>query len=317
MRWAPRAIRHRTSSSVARRARHRRIGTSLATLSARFEHSWEDAMRRCDKLVDVGRRQFLRGAGLAAAGAAAVSVLPAEAKAAAGQAIVAYPSNRLANVKDLKANEPLQVAYPDADAPGVLIKLGAKVDGRRRPRRRHRRLHDDLPAQGLPARLQRRRQDAQLPGPLLPLRLRARRPGDLGPCDAEPPAIHAAGRRQGRHLRRRARRAALRPPVQRALREDRHGLQASHRPSADHPGGCQGAQRHLPLLHRRLRLSRLYLGREHAGRDGARRQHLRRRSRQAAGGRDRRLVLRRRCTTSSSRTGATFTSSSSPTRIAW
>jgi arsenite oxidase small subunit len=86
-------------------------------------------MRRCDKLVDVGRRQFLRGAGFAAAGVAAASVMPAEAKAAAGQALVAYPSNRLANIKDLKANEPLQVAYPDADAPGVLIKLGSKVEG--------------------------------------------------------------------------------------------------------------------------------------------------------------------------------------------
>jgi arsenite oxidase small subunit len=86
-------------------------------------------MQRCDKLVDVGRRQFLRGAGIAAAGVAAVSIVPAEAKAAAGQAIVAYPSNRLGNVKDLKANEPLNVAYPDADAPGVLIKLGSKVDG--------------------------------------------------------------------------------------------------------------------------------------------------------------------------------------------
>jgi arsenite oxidase small subunit len=86
-------------------------------------------MRRCDKLIDVGRRQFLRGAGFAAAGVAAASVMPAEAKAAAGQALVAYPSNRLANIKDLKANEPLQVAYPDADAPGVLIKLGSKVEG--------------------------------------------------------------------------------------------------------------------------------------------------------------------------------------------
>jgi len=86
-------------------------------------------MRRCDKLVDVGRRQFLRGAGFAAAGVAAASVMPAEAKAAAGQALVAYPSNRLANIKDLKANEPLQVAYPDADALGVLIKLGSKVEG--------------------------------------------------------------------------------------------------------------------------------------------------------------------------------------------
>jgi arsenite oxidase small subunit len=86
-------------------------------------------MRRCDKLVDVGRRQFLRGAGFAAAGVAAASVVPIEAKAAAGQALVVYPSNRLANVKDLKTNEPLQVAYPDAEAPGVLIKLGSKVEG--------------------------------------------------------------------------------------------------------------------------------------------------------------------------------------------
>ncbi len=86
-------------------------------------------MRRCEKLVDVGRRQFLRGAGIAAAGAAAATVIAPEAKAAGGQALVAYPSNRLANVSDLKLNEPVNVAYPDEDAPGVLIKLGSKVDG--------------------------------------------------------------------------------------------------------------------------------------------------------------------------------------------
>ncbi len=86
-------------------------------------------MRRCEKLVDVGRRQFLRGASIAAAGAAAASVVAPEAKAATGQALVAYPSNRLGNVSDLKVNEPMDVAYPDADAPGVIIKLGAKVDG--------------------------------------------------------------------------------------------------------------------------------------------------------------------------------------------
>ena len=40
---------------------------------------------------------------------------------------VNYPSNRLANVRDLKLNDPLAVAYPDADAPGVLIKLGKRV----------------------------------------------------------------------------------------------------------------------------------------------------------------------------------------------
>lgn len=35
--------------------------------------------------------------------------------------------NRLANVRDLKPNEPLSVSYPDRDAPGVLLKLGKRV----------------------------------------------------------------------------------------------------------------------------------------------------------------------------------------------
>ena len=54
--------------------------------------------------------------------------LPQQARAA-GSARVDYPSNRLANVSDLKANEPMEVAYPDADAPGVLLKLGTNVPG--------------------------------------------------------------------------------------------------------------------------------------------------------------------------------------------
>jgi arsenite oxidase small subunit len=79
-------------------------------------------------MVDIGRRKFLSGAGVTAAGAAAATVLPPPAKAA-GAARVEYPSNRLANVRELKANEPLNVSYPDADAPGVLLKLGNKVPG--------------------------------------------------------------------------------------------------------------------------------------------------------------------------------------------
>ena len=70
-----------------------------------------------------------------------------------------------------------------------------------------------------------------------------------------------------------------------------HGLQASDRPPADHPEGREGAQRHLPLLHRRLRLQGLHLAGQQAGRHGAGPEQVRRRSRQAAGGRDRRLVL--------------------------
>jgi arsenite oxidase small subunit len=84
-------------------------------------------MKRCDALVDVGRRKFLTGAGVAAAGAAAATVLTTEARATPAPARVDYPSNRLANVGDLKIDEPLSVAYPDSDAPGVLLKLGKRV----------------------------------------------------------------------------------------------------------------------------------------------------------------------------------------------
>ena len=84
-------------------------------------------MTSCPKLVDSGRRKFLSGAGLAAAGMAAASVTPSPATSAPAPARVEYPSNRLANVRDLKPNEPLDVAYPDRDAPGVLLKLGKPV----------------------------------------------------------------------------------------------------------------------------------------------------------------------------------------------
>ena len=84
-------------------------------------------MKRCERLVDVGRRQFLSGAGIAAAGAAAASVIPQPAKAAPSQARVDYPSARLGNVRDLKVDAPVVVSYPDQDAPGVLLKLGKRV----------------------------------------------------------------------------------------------------------------------------------------------------------------------------------------------
>ncbi|RMD46970.1 MAG: arsenate reductase (azurin) small subunit [Alphaproteobacteria bacterium] len=85
---------------------------------------------RCKKMVDIGRRQFLRGGAVAAVGAAAATVAPApRANATPAPAQVEYPSTRLANVKDLKVNEPLDIEYPDADSPGVLLKLGQPVEG--------------------------------------------------------------------------------------------------------------------------------------------------------------------------------------------
>ena len=86
-------------------------------------------MKRCDKLVEVGRRQFLRGGVVAAAAIPMVGLSATQAKAASNGALLDYPTSRLANIKDLKVNEPMDVAYPDADAPGVLIKLGKAVEG--------------------------------------------------------------------------------------------------------------------------------------------------------------------------------------------
>ncbi|MDX3930228.1 MAG: arsenate reductase (azurin) small subunit, partial [Shinella sp.] len=88
-------------------------------------------MSRCRNMVDIGRRQFLRGGALAAAGASVVvtGVGAPQARAATAAAGVDYPANRLANISELTLNEPLDVAYPDEDASGVLLKLGTRVEG--------------------------------------------------------------------------------------------------------------------------------------------------------------------------------------------
>lgn len=85
---------------------------------------------KCNRLVDTGRRQFLRGGLVATAGAAASTVMGThEAAAQTALARVDYPANRLANIADLTVNEPLDVGYPDPDSPGVLLKLGQPVQG--------------------------------------------------------------------------------------------------------------------------------------------------------------------------------------------
>jgi arsenite oxidase small subunit len=87
-------------------------------------------MRKCDRLVDIGRRQFLRGSATAAAVGVVATVTPAQpAKASVAPALVDYPSQKLANLADLKVDQPVEITYPDADSPGVLIKLGQAVEG--------------------------------------------------------------------------------------------------------------------------------------------------------------------------------------------
>jgi arsenite oxidase small subunit len=84
---------------------------------------------KCNRLVDAGRRQFLRGGAAATAGAAALALGGAPARAAPANAQLDYPSNRLANVADLAVNQPMDIEYPDADSPGILLKLGTAVEG--------------------------------------------------------------------------------------------------------------------------------------------------------------------------------------------
>lgn len=84
---------------------------------------------KCNRLVDVGRRQFLRGGVLGAAGAAAATVMPAGQAHAQSLAMLEYPSTRLGNIADLKVNEPVDIGYPDAESPGILLKLGSAVEG--------------------------------------------------------------------------------------------------------------------------------------------------------------------------------------------
>ena len=177
-------------------------------------------MKGCDKLVDVGRRHFLRGGALATAGAAAATVLPGEAKAKPTPARVEYPSSRLANVSQLKPNAPIEISYPDKGSPGVLIKLGTRVQGGAGPDGDIVAFSTLCPHKGFPLNYTRGRQDAQLPRSLFALRLREGRAADHGSGDAEPASVHPAGCGQWRHLRRRRGRTDLRPSVERALRED-------------------------------------------------------------------------------------------------
>jgi arsenite oxidase small subunit len=87
-------------------------------------------MQRCDKLVHAGRRAFFARTAAAAVGAAATAAIPGvPARAAPSLALVNYPSSKLGNVRDLKVDEPQDIAYPDAESPGVLLKLGTRVAG--------------------------------------------------------------------------------------------------------------------------------------------------------------------------------------------
>lgn len=85
-------------------------------------------MPKCEKLVEVGRRQFLRSGAILAAASAAAAVPDGRAEASPSLALVNYAAKHLANVKNLKTDQPVQITYPDEGSPGVLLKLGRPVE---------------------------------------------------------------------------------------------------------------------------------------------------------------------------------------------
>ena len=64
------------------------------------------------------------GRGDCGGGRRAAGGMPRRANATPALARINYPSSKVANVKDLKPDQPVQIAYPDKDSPGVIIKLG-------------------------------------------------------------------------------------------------------------------------------------------------------------------------------------------------
>ncbi len=87
-------------------------------------------MTKCERRVELGRRQFLRGSAVAAIGGTAAAIVPTgAAQAAPANALLDYPAKNLGNVSALKVNVPMDIDYPDENSPGILLKLGQAVEG--------------------------------------------------------------------------------------------------------------------------------------------------------------------------------------------
>ena len=65
-------------------------------------------MESCNRLVELGRRQILSGGASAASATVAAGIIPQHADATPALARITYPSTKLANVKDLKVDNPVR-----------------------------------------------------------------------------------------------------------------------------------------------------------------------------------------------------------------
>ena len=84
-------------------------------------------MTSCNRLIALGRRQFLRGGATAAAATLGTAVIPA--RRARHPSLGAGDLSEHQTRERQRSHQPLQIQYPDKDSPGVVIKLGGKVEG--------------------------------------------------------------------------------------------------------------------------------------------------------------------------------------------
>ena len=140
------------------------------------------------------------------------SFVPANAKAAPAPARVEYPSSRLANISDLKPNEPFEVAYPDQDAPGVLLKLGKRVPVGAGPDGDIVGFTTICPHKGFPLAYNDADRTLNCPGHYSRFDCEAGGQQIWGHATQNLPQYVLRVDEQRRHLRRRRRRAALRSP---------------------------------------------------------------------------------------------------------
>ena len=225
-------------------------------------------MKSYARMVDAGRRKFLTGAGVVAAGVAAATVClpgPKAPRRPRGWTIRRTGSRMFATSRSTSPCSFLS----RRDAPGVLLKLGKRVPTGVGPDGDIVGFSTICPHKGFPLNYNKSDHTLNCPGhysrfdcdaggqqiwgqatqnlPQYMLRIDAN--GDIyaeastSCCTAGCPTCSEGGT---------------------------HGLQASDRPSPDHSRRTPRVQRHLPLLHRRLRLQGVHLGREQAGRHGRR-----------------------------------------------
>ncbi len=175
-------------------------------------------MKRCNRMIDIGRRHFLRGGATAAAAAVAAGAIPSTAEATPALARVSYPSKKIGNVRELKVDKPVQITYPDKDLPGVILKLGRRVEGGVGPDGDIVAFSTLCPHKGFPLAYVAADKTLNCPGHYS--RFDCEKGGQeiFGHATQNLPQFRLTCRFSGRHQCRRRRRADLWPPQQRALR---------------------------------------------------------------------------------------------------